>query len=64
MPKLKTFKAARKRVKVSANGKIVIRKSGKRHLLSSKSGKRKRQLRQQAVLGGKFAKQFRTSLGV
>ena len=40
----KTKKAAAKRFKVTATGKILRRKPGLRHLASSKSSKRKRKL--------------------
>jgi large subunit ribosomal protein L35 len=40
----KTKKAAAKRFKVTATGKILRRKPGLRHLASSKSSKRKRNL--------------------
>ena len=42
MPKLKTNKSAAKRLRVTKNGKIKRFRAGKRHLLSSKSTKRKR----------------------
>lgn len=45
MPKKKTNKAAAKRFKKTANGKIKYSKAGSGHLLSSKSRKRKRNLR-------------------
>jgi large subunit ribosomal protein L35 len=45
MPKLKSSKAARKRFKVTASGKMLCRMGGKSHLLTGKSGKRRRQLR-------------------
>lgn len=45
MPKIKTNKAAKKRFKVTANGKVFFRPAGKRHILSGKSSKRKRQMR-------------------
>jgi len=45
MPKQKTRKGVAKRMRVTKNGKIMRRKAGGRHLLSSKSRKRKRQLR-------------------
>lgn len=50
MPKKKTRKAAAKRFKKTAKGKVVYAKSGKGHLLSGKSTKRKRQLRKKGVL--------------
>jgi len=45
MPKLKTVKAAAKRFKVTANGKIKRGKAFKSHILSSKTTERKRKLR-------------------
>jgi large subunit ribosomal protein L35 len=45
MPKQKTHKGLSKRVKLSANGKVVRRRAGSGHLLSGKSGKRLRKLR-------------------
>ncbi len=50
MPKKKTNKAAAKRFKVSATGKIKYFKAGSGHLLSSKSRKRKRSLRTPGIL--------------
>lgn len=44
MPKIKTHKGLKKRVKVTASGKIVRKKANKGHLMSSKSGKRRRKL--------------------
>jgi len=44
--KLKTNKSAAKRFKITATGKILHKKSGKRHLLEKKSRKRKRHLSQ------------------
>lgn len=45
MPKLKTNSGAKKRFRVTRNGKIMRAKCGKRHLLESKSPQRKRNLR-------------------
>ncbi|MDA0990267.1 MAG: 50S ribosomal protein L35 [Verrucomicrobia bacterium] len=50
MPKKKTNKSAVKRFKKTATGKILYRKAGSGHLLSSKSRKRKRNLRSPGVL--------------
>lgn len=44
MPKLKTSKSVKKRIRISKKGKIKHFKVGKRHLLGGKSSKRKRQL--------------------
>lgn len=48
MPKLKTNKSTKKRFRVSKTGKVKRYRPGKRHLLSSKTGKRRRQLRRVA----------------
>lgn len=45
MPKLKTKRAAAKRFKFTASGKIKHRKAFRSHLLGHKSAKLKRQLR-------------------
>ncbi|MDE3153521.1 MAG: 50S ribosomal protein L35 [Acidobacteriota bacterium] len=45
MPKLKTHRGAAKRFKKTATGKFLRAKAFKRHILSSKTTKRKRQLR-------------------
>lgn len=44
MPKMKTHKGTKKRVKVTGQGKIVIRHSGKSHILTKKSHNRKKRL--------------------
>lgn len=45
MPKLKTHRAAAKRFRATASGKYKRGQSHKRHILTKKSPKRKRQLR-------------------
>jgi large subunit ribosomal protein L35 len=42
--KLKTHKGARKRFKRTGTGKLMRRKAGKRHILTSKARDRKRRL--------------------
>jgi large subunit ribosomal protein L35 len=44
MPKMKTKKAAAKRFRVSGSGAIVRSQANKRHILTKKSSKRKRNL--------------------
>lgn len=44
MPKLKTHKGAAKRFRTTANGKVKRGHSHARHILTSKTTKRKRQL--------------------
>ncbi len=50
MPKMKTHRGAAKRFKRTASGKIARRRQGKRHILTKKSPKRKRQLRRPALV--------------
>ena len=50
MPKQKTRKGLAKRIRVTRRGKIVRGKAGRRHLLSGKSRKRKRQLRRKTTV--------------
>ena len=49
MPKMKTSKAAAKRFKVSGTDKLIRNKAYKSHILTKKSTKRKRALRQSTV---------------
>jgi len=50
MPKLKTHKGAKKRFSFTSSGKIKRMKAGKSHILSKKSRKRKRNLRQPTLV--------------
>jgi large subunit ribosomal protein L35 len=50
MPKLKTKKSVRKRFRFTKTGGIKRAKANKRHLLTRKSRKRKRQLRKSALV--------------
>ena len=52
MPKTKTHRGAAKRFRKTATGRVVHQKQGKRHILSKKSPKRKRQLRRQGEVTG------------
>ena len=45
MPKLKTHRGAAKRFKVTGSGKIMRASAFKRHILTSKTTKSKRQMR-------------------
>jgi len=48
MPKIKTLRAAAKRFKRTASGKISRRQAFHSHILTKKSAKRKRHLREEA----------------
>ncbi len=62
MPKKKTHKSSTKRCKVTASGKVLATRAAKRHLASSKSRKRKRNLRGMAVLSGPEQKRVKKLL--
>ncbi|TCK60496.1 50S ribosomal protein L35 [Seleniivibrio woodruffii] len=62
MPKMKTHKGAAKRFKVTGSGKVTAKKSGLRHILTKKTTKRKRSLRQTTVLQGKDAQNVKVLL--
>ena len=49
MPKMKTSRAAAKRFKLTGTGKLKRAKAYKSHILTKKSTKRKRTLRQAAM---------------
>jgi len=50
MPKMKSNGSAKKRFKISASGVIKRKKAYKSHILTKKSAKRKRSLRQTTVI--------------
>jgi large subunit ribosomal protein L35 len=63
MPKLKSSRALRKRIKVSGQGKLRRYRAGKSHLLSSKSRKRKRRLRRSTMVSGADLHRLKSILG-
>ncbi len=50
MPKMKTNRAAAKRFKVTGTGKLKRSKAYKRHILTKKTRKTKRNLRKAAIV--------------
>ena len=50
MPKMKTHKGAKKRFKVTGSGKVKRYKAFKSHILTKKTSKRKRNLRQSGLI--------------
>ncbi|MBW2406253.1 MAG: 50S ribosomal protein L35 [Deltaproteobacteria bacterium] len=50
MPKIKTNRAAAKRFKKTGTGKFVFAKSHANHILTKKTRKRKRALRQSQII--------------
>lgn len=56
MPKMKTHRGAAKRFKKTGTGKLKRNKAFRRHILTKKSPKTKRNLRQQEVMDPSNAK--------
>ena len=50
MPKVKTNSSAKKRFKVTGTGEITFQHAYKRHILTKKSTKRKRNLRKGGII--------------
>jgi large subunit ribosomal protein L35 len=63
MPKQKTNKSVKKRMKITASGKVKRNQCNKRHLLSGRTSKRKRQLRRPEIETGRIAKKYILALG-
>ncbi|HEY5529677.1 MAG TPA: 50S ribosomal protein L35 [Thermoleophilia bacterium] len=63
MAKMKTHKGTKKRIKVTATGKIMRRRAFASHLLTKKSANRKRKMRKYAVLDARDAGRIRDLLG-
>ncbi|MCI6152606.1 50S ribosomal protein L35 [Fusobacterium perfoetens] len=50
MPKMKTHRGTAKRIKVTGTGKYVAKHSGKSHILTKKTRKRKNRMKKDFVL--------------
>lgn len=64
MAKIKPHKGLKKRVKVTASGKVVRRKANKGHLMSGKPGKRRRRLGRPGQIAPADQKKIRRLLGL
>ena len=62
MPKQKPHKGLKKRVKVTASGKVKRKRSFGSHLMSTKSSKRRRKIGSSTLITGKVAKTTRSEL--
>lgn len=62
MPKQKTNRAAAKRFKVTGTGKLKRNKAYKRHILTKKTAKVKRNLRKPAVVDASNVKNMKKVL--
>lgn len=60
--KTKTHKGIAKRSKLTSTGKIKRSQAFHRHKMTSKTGKRRRNLRQSVLINQSFAKKYRKLL--
>ena len=58
MPKMKTSRAAAKRFKLTGTGKLKRNKAYRRHILTKKTTKNKRNLRKAAMMDASNVKQM------
>ncbi len=50
MPKMKTHRATKKRVKVTGTGKYIVKHSGTSHILTKKTRNKKNKLKKDMVI--------------
>ncbi|MDX1657881.1 MAG: 50S ribosomal protein L35 [Nitriliruptorales bacterium] len=62
MPKQKTHSGAKKRFRVTKNGKVLARRKNRAHLLEKKSSSRKRRLKGDTEIPGGDAKRIKRLL--
>lgn len=63
MPKQKTHKGLKKRVKVTASGKVKRGRTGAGHLMSGKNAKRRRRVSSSTTMTTTSARATRIALG-
>ena len=64
MAKQKTHKGTKKRIKVSATGKLMKKRAYGSHLLTKKSAGRKRKIRKAQLINSSDAGKIRALLGL
>jgi large subunit ribosomal protein L35 len=64
MPKMKTHRAAAKRFRRTATGKLKRNKANKSHILAKKTRKRKRGLRKSALVAPSDMRRLKRMLGL
>ena len=62
MPKQKTHSGAKKRFRVTRNGKVMTRQKNRAHLLEHKSSRRKRRLQGETEVAAPDAKKIKKLL--
>lgn len=64
MPKMKSLRGASKRFRVTKTGRLKREKANRSHILTKKSPKRLRQLRQSAIVGSEDERRIKRMLGI
>ena len=64
MPKMKTRKAVAARFKVTGSGKLKLNRPGRRHILTKKTPKRKRQLARPGLVHETILKTYKRMMCV
>ncbi len=64
MPKMKSLRGASKRFRVTKSGRLKREKANRSHILTKKSPKRLRQLRQSAIVGSEDERRIKRMLGI
>lgn len=64
MPKLKSHRGAKKRIKVTSSGKLMRRRAFRGHLLAKKGGARKRNYSKDFVLKDSDRIKMKRNLGL
>lgn len=59
MPKIKTVKGVKHRIRVTGTGKLIAFRAGRRHLLGGKRAKIKRHLRRPRMLSARDVRKIR-----
>ena len=62
MPKQKTHSGAKKRFRVTRNGKVMTKQKNRAHILEKKSSRRKRRLKGDTTLAAPDAKRVKRLL--
>ena len=64
MPKMKSVRGASKRFRVTKSGRLKREKATRSHILTKKSPKRLRNLRQSAIVGSEDERRIKRMLGI
>ncbi len=63
MAKMKIHKGLKKRIRITASGKVKFKSSNAKHLMSGKDGNRRRRLRKPTILDSAIADRIVIAVG-